>query len=65
MLVLRRKKNERILIGDDIVITLCASGDGGASIGVTAPPGVRIIRDELNDLAKLPESWTAEIGGEG
>lgn len=47
MLVLTRKPGERILIGDDIVITvLDARGDGGR-IGIDAPRGVKIQRDEI------------------
>lgn len=47
MLVLTRKPGERILIGDDIVITVLDSRGDGVRIGIDAPRGVRIHRDEV------------------
>lgn len=47
MLVLSRKKNERILIGKDIVIVVNRIRGSVVSIGVEAPIEVRIVRDEL------------------
>jgi len=48
MLVLKRKAGERILIGDDIVITVLDNRGDGVRIGIEAPAGVRILRDELH-----------------
>jgi carbon storage regulator len=50
MLILSRKAEERILIGDDIVVTVVKIGANTVRIGVTAPKDVRILRQEL-----LPE----------
>jgi len=48
MLVLTRKLNERIMIGDDIVITLIeVRGDNSVRIGIEAPCGVKIQREEI------------------
>lgn len=48
MLVLGRKQGERILIGDDIVITVVsAGGSDGVRIGIDAPRHVRIHRAEV------------------
>ncbi len=47
MLVLTRKPGERVLIGDDIVITILDSRGDGIRIGIDAPRGVRIQRDEI------------------
>ncbi|HEY2556983.1 MAG TPA: carbon storage regulator [Diaminobutyricibacter sp.] len=47
MLVLTRKPGERVLIGDDIVITVLESRGDGIRIGIDAPPGLRIQRDEV------------------
>jgi carbon storage regulator len=48
MLVLTRKLNERIMIGDDIVITLIeVRGDNSVRIGIEAPRGVKIQREEI------------------
>lgn len=47
MLVLTRKPGERVLIGDDIVITILDSRGDGIRIGIDAPRGVTIQRDEI------------------
>lgn len=47
MLVLKRKAGEKILIGDDIVITILDNRGDGVRIGIDAPRGVRILRDEV------------------
>jgi carbon storage regulator len=47
MLVLTRKPGERILIGDDIVITILDSRGDGVRVGIDAPRGVPIQRDEV------------------
>ncbi|WIB65596.1 carbon storage regulator CsrA [Curtobacterium sp. MCBD17_040] len=47
MLVLKRKPGEKILIGDDIVITVLDARGDGVRIGIDAPQGVRILRDEV------------------
>ena len=47
MLVLTRKIGERVLIGDDIVVTILDSRGDGIRIGIDAPRGVRIQRDEV------------------
>jgi carbon storage regulator len=47
MLVLTRKVGERVLIGDDIVVTILDSRGDGIRIGIDAPRGVRIQRDEV------------------
>lgn len=47
MLVLSRKINERITIGDTICITVVAIKGNQVRIGIEAPPVVRIFRNEL------------------
>lgn len=47
MLVLKRKTQERIQIGDDIVITVIEAGVGKVRLGVDAPADVRVMRTEL------------------
>ena len=51
MLVLSRKINERILIGDSIVLTIVQVQGSTVRIGIEAPPEVAIVREEL--LRKL------------
>lgn len=47
MLILTRRANERILIGDDIFITVLASNRGSARIGITAPKDITVHREEV------------------
>ncbi len=47
MLVLSRRKGERLFVGNDVVITLIAIGGNRARIGIEAPPEVHVLRDEV------------------
>ncbi len=48
MLTLTREVGQKILIGDDIVITVVAvSSNGRVKIGIEAPQQVRIDREEV------------------
>ena len=49
MLVLSRKLNQQIRIGDDIVITVLQIVRGSTRIGIDAPQDVKIVRVELVD----------------
>jgi carbon storage regulator len=47
VLVLTRRTNESIVIGDDIVITVLAADRDRIKLGVSAPRNVMILRKEL------------------
>ena len=47
MLVLSRKVGQRILIGDQITVTIVRVGQGGVRIGIEAPADVAVVREEL------------------
>ena len=47
MLVLSRKVGQRILIGDDICVTIVRVAQGGVRIGIEAPKELPIVREEL------------------
>ncbi len=47
MLVLSRKQNERIRVGDSVVVTVVRVSGDKVRIGIEAPPHVRVLRDEL------------------
>lgn len=51
MLVLSRKIGERILIGDDIRVTIVRVGGGGVRVGIEAPANLNVVREELKDRA--------------
>lgn len=50
MLVLSRKVGEKLVIGDGIVITVNRVVGQRVSLGIEAPPHVRIVRGELEVL---------------
>jgi len=47
MLVLARKLDESIVIGDNIVVKVVAIENGVVKLGIDAPKEISIIRDEL------------------
>jgi carbon storage regulator len=55
MLVLNRKIGERIIIGDDIVVTVVKVQGRQVRLGIEAPTSVSIRRQEL-----LPQDASAE-----
>ena len=50
MLILRRKKNESILIGDSIRITVLESASDGVRLAIDAPRQMSILREELSGV---------------
>jgi carbon storage regulator len=47
MLILARKQNEKIHIGNEITVHVLNIRKGGVQLGITAPKEVAIVRDEL------------------
>ncbi len=47
MLVLSRKVGQRVLIGDDIAITVVRVSGGGVRLGIEAPESLSVVREEL------------------
>jgi len=47
MLILSRKENESIKIGDNIEIKIIQTGKGYAKVGIEAPKSLMILRKEL------------------
>ena len=60
MLVLTRKRGERILIGDDIVVTVMDVKGDSVRIGIEAPSGVRIHRAEVVEAVSEANVAAAE-----
>ena len=58
MLVLSRKVGERILIGDNVSVTVVRIVGGGVRLGIQAPPEMAVVREELK---KQLESGSDEV----
>jgi len=53
MLALSRKKNESVVIGDDIVITIVEIRDGKVRLGINAPKSVTVNRQEVHESKQI------------
>lgn len=52
MLVLSRKVGEKLLIGDDIVVTIIDSRGDGVRIGIDAPRSMKVHRAEVIEAVR-------------
>ena len=52
MLILTRKKDEAIRLGEDIRIVLVQIKGGQVRIGIECPPTVRVLREELYEAVR-------------
>ena len=63
MLVLTRKLGSRLLIGNDIVITILDVSDyGQVKVGITAPKQTVIVREEIKHKFKGVSNGSANQG---
>ncbi|MDE0937684.1 MAG: carbon storage regulator CsrA [Mariniblastus sp.] len=62
MLVLSRKKNESIVINDDITIVIVEIRGDKVRLGIEAPKEVPVHRREVYDAIKRAEKENMEIG---
>ncbi len=53
MLIIRRKKNESFLIGNDIRITILECAADGVRVAIDAPKHVSILREELSEAEQI------------
>lgn len=56
MLILTRKNNESIMIGENIKVTILGSTGNKVRIGVSAPEKISVHREEIFELIKAKES---------
>ena len=63
MLILNRKVNESIIVGDNIEIKILEVVDGKIKIGIEAPREVRVLRKEIYDEVKAENE--ASINSKG
>ncbi len=61
MLVLSRKPGEKILIGENVTVTIVRIGPNTVRLGIDAPRDMNIVREELCQTARVGD---ADGGGE-
>jgi carbon storage regulator len=59
MLILSRKTNEKIMIGDDISVTIIEIRGDQVRVGVDAPKHIKVYRQEVFDLVKAENQAAA------
>ncbi|MFN8457145.1 MAG: carbon storage regulator CsrA [Anaerolineae bacterium] len=64
MLVLGRKTNQSVMIGDDIIITILAVDGDQVKIGIQAPAQVTILRQELYETVKQENLRAATLAAQ-
>jgi carbon storage regulator len=60
MLILSRKVNEKIMIGDNISISIIEIRGDQVRLGVDAPKAVKVFRQEVFDAIKAENKAAAE-----
>ena len=65
MLVLSRKVGQEILIGDNVRITITKVSGNRVTLGIEAPDHVRILRGELEPIARSFENGFEEEKAKG
>jgi carbon storage regulator len=60
MLILSRKINEKIMIGDDISVSVIEVRGDQVRIGVDAPRSVKVFRQEVYDAIKAENKAASE-----
>jgi len=61
MLVLSRRERERIKLGDSIVVTVVRVAGDKVRLGIEAPPGLLILREELEPRTEPCSGGTAPV----
>lgn len=52
MLVFTRKKDESLIIGTDIEVTILSIGSGNVKVGINAPRNISVHRHEVYEAIK-------------
>ena len=56
MLILTRRVGERLMIGDDVVLTVLGVDGNQVRVGIDAPRDMRVDREEIRRRIELEEA---------
>jgi len=62
MLILSRKLDEKVVIGDDIVISIVEIRGDQVRIGIDAPKKIKVFRQEVYDAIKAENKAALKSG---
>lgn len=61
MLVISRRKGQRVMIGEDIEIVVTEVHRSGVKLGIRAPRGLTVLRGEVRESIELANRQAAEL----
>ena len=61
MLIIRRRRGESILIGEDIEIEILETSPTQVKIGITAPKDVTVLRSEIRVIRDVNRAASSQI----
>ncbi|MBC6413987.1 MAG: carbon storage regulator CsrA [Chromatiales bacterium] len=64
MLILTRRVGETLKVGDDVSVTVLAVRGNQIRIGINAPKGIGVYREEIYDKKKGADKPTTDIDEE-
>ena len=59
MLILTRRLNETVMIGDEVTVTVLGIKGGQVRLGISAPKDVAVHREEVYERIKLEQQAMA------
>ncbi len=62
MLVLSRRENERLRLGDSIVVTVVRVSGDRVRLGIEAPSNMVVLREELRPHPRLDAATAQQTG---
>ncbi len=62
MLVLQRKLGEKLIIGDNITVSVVSIDGSRVKLAIEAPPEITILRNELLETRKVNEESAVNNG---
>ena len=62
MIIMPRKKGERVVLGDDIVLTVIEIKGDKVRLGVEHPRHVSVHRQEVYEAIRIASVWTEHPG---
>lgn len=64
MLILQRREQQALLIGDDVRIVVLKTDGGGVRLGIEAPAEVTILREEIVDEVRAENLLASRRSGD-